>query len=304
MLFDSHTHLNFPEFNDDYKKIIADCLKKGIGMINVGSNFEMSKRAVEIANKYPNDPIYSAIGLYPAHISETEYDEEEKKARDGENFFDEEKYQKLVDDDKNKKIVAVGEIGLEYSYIPEDRNFEEIKKQQKDGFIKQINFAVKNNLPIILHIRGSKENKYDGFEEAAEILKSFCHAEFISASNEKIPKQVRDERKSLSGVVHCFTANIEIARKFLDLGFYLGFTGLISFKNKSVDEIREVVKMTPLDRILVETDAPYLTPEPFRGEKNTPRNVEIVARKVAELKNVSYEEVYLQTTNNFRKLFL
>jgi TatD DNase family protein len=257
-------------------------------MINIGSNFESSRRAVELANKYPNEPIYAAIGLYPAHISETEYDEEEKKARDGKKFFDEEKYQKLVDADKNKKIVAVGEFGLEYGFVPPGRDFEEIKNRQKDGFIKQLEFASKNNLPIILHLRGSKDNHNDAFEDALDILKL----------------HITRYPLLITGIVHCFTADRKIAQKFLDLGFYIGFTGIITFKNKNVAEIKEVVKSTPLDKILVETDAPYLSPEPFRGEKNTPRNVEFVARKVAELKGASYEDVCQQTEENFKRLFL
>jgi len=268
-------------------------------MINVGSSFESSCRAVELANEYPNDPIYAAIGLYPAHISETEYDEKparttdvaqsggEKAAQNSENFFDVEKYQKLVDEDKNKKIVAVGEFGLEYSYIPPGRDFEEIKKRQKEGFLAQLNFATKNNLSVILHLRGSKNNPNDAFEDALEIIK-------LHITPYSLP---------VTGIIHCFTADREIAQKFLELGFLIGFTGIITFKNKNVTEIKEVVKMVPLDKILVETDAPYLSPEPHRGEKNTPSNVEFVARQVAELKKVSYKEVCERTTENFKQIF-
>jgi TatD DNase family protein len=261
---------------------------------------------VELANEYPNDPIYAAIGLYPAHISETEYDEEKKAAQNGENFFDEEKYQKLIDEDKNKKIVAMGEFGLEYSFVPPGRDFEEIKNRQKDGLIKQLNFAAKNNLPVALHLRGSKSNPNDAFEDALEILKNFVSFQRKLESRKAVPGSrvsARDDNNSLFGVIHCFTSDRIIAQKFLDLGFYLGFTGIITFKNKNVDEIREVVKLAPLDRILVETDAPYLSPEPHRGEKNTPRNVEFVARQAASLKGVDFEEVCERTTENFKQLF-
>jgi len=286
MLFDSHCHLNFPDFENNYREIIADCLNQGIGVINIGADFESSKRAIEIANEYLSDPVYASIGLYPAHISETEY-KEEKEQKKGENFFDSEKYQKLIDNDKNKKIVAVGEIGLEYSYLPNGRDLAEVRDRQKKGFIQQLNFAIKNNLPIILHARDSKENPNNAYEDLLKIIQL----------------RITNYGLQITGVLHCFSSNLEIAQKFIDFGFYLGFTGIITFKNKSVDNLRKVVKMIPLDKILLETDAPYLSPEPYRGEKNTPQNVRFVAEKIAELKNVGFEEVRQQTTENVKKLF-
>lgn len=301
MLFDSHTHLNFSIFAENYREIIADCLKKEIGVVNIGSQFDTSKRAVEIANEFPNDPIYASIGLHPIHISGTEVDEEEIKfkgreparnasqarlAMAGGEKFDAAIYQELINK-YGKKIVAIGEIGLDYFHIPADKNTEEIRDKQKDGFVAQLNFAVKNNLPVILHARGSKENFNDAYLDMLDIIQL----------------QITNYKLQITGVLHCFGSNRAIAKKFLDLGFYLGFTGIITFKNKNVAELKEVVKTTPLDKILVETDAPYLSPEPHRGKKNTPQNVEFVARQVAELKGIDFDEVCQQTTENFKIFF-
>ncbi|MDD5289599.1 MAG: TatD family hydrolase [Patescibacteria group bacterium] len=292
MLFDSHCHLNFSVFAENYREIIADCLKKEIGVINIGSQFDTSKRAAEIAAEFPNKEIYASVGLHPIHISGTEVDDEEIKFKGREEKFDEEKYQELIDNYKNK-IIAVGEIGLDYWHIPINNQQltvnkkENWKEKQKESFIAQLNFAVKNNLPVILHARGSKENSNDAYEDMLKIIQL----------------QITNYKLRITGVLHCFGSSRKIAQQFLDLGFYLGFTGIITFKNKNVEELKEVVKMAPLDKILVETDAPYLSPEPFRGKKNTPQNVEFVARQVAELKNTTFEKVCEQTTKNIEKVF-
>ncbi|HPA25265.1 MAG TPA: TatD family hydrolase [bacterium] len=273
-LIDSHCHLNSKEFENNYKEIIADCLEKEIGLLNIGADFETSKRAVEIASEYPNKPIYASIGMHPESIQEN---------------FDAEKFQKLI----NPKTVAVGEIGLEYFFD----NKQELKEKQQELFRQQLNFAIKNNLPVILHARGSKLNPYDVYEDMLDILKKQEPAR-------RSDNWSRWSEGGEKGVVHCFSASQEIAQKFLDLGFYIGLTGLITFKNKSVDSLRQTVKMIPLERLLVETDTPYMTPEPHRGEKNLPQYTEFVARKLAAIKGVSYTEICKITTENFKKLFL
>lgn len=167
----------------------------------------------------------------------------------------------------NEKCVAIGEIGLDYHYD----NFD--KQKQKDLFIAQLEFAKKYNKPVIIHNRDSVLDIYD-------ILKNY----------------------NLKGVIHCYSENIEWAKKFLDLGFYISFTGIITFKN--VDpELLEVVKFVPIDRILIETDAPFLAPVPFRGKLNKPEYVEYVALEIAELKGISFGEVVKVTDLNCKKLF-
>ena len=162
--------------------------------------------------------------------------------------------------------------------------FEEIKELQKNGLIPQLDFAKKNNLPVIFHARGSGNNPTDAYDDLYEIVKDM----------------------GLRGVVHSFDsrATKEIAKKFLDLGMYIGFNGVITFKNKTVDSLRYIVKVVPLDRSLIETDAPYLTPEPNRGKKNEPQNVSFVARKIGEIKDFDFDVVAKTTTDNFRELFL
>ncbi|PIT89953.1 hypothetical protein COU23_01210 [Candidatus Kuenenbacteria bacterium CG10_big_fil_rev_8_21_14_0_10_36_11] len=305
MLFDSHCHLNFSDFENNYQEIIADCLEKGIGLINIGADYESSKRAVAIANEYPDKNIYASIGIHPT---------------EGEGEFEQEKFQELIDVEMRRgasKIVAVGEIGLDYYYKnAEDikslkykniKTIDNIKRTQREEFVKQLNFAQKNNLPVVLHARGSKENPDDAYLDILEVI-SLLVSFSRKRGSQRLNNKTRDSRlrgndNIVKGVVHCFDASLEIAQKFVDFGFYIGLTGIITFKNKSVDNLRQVVKMIPLERILVETDAPWLTPEPYRGEKNTPQNVEFVALKVAELKGVSYEEVCRQTTENVKKLF-
>lgn len=267
ILIDSHCHLNSEEFKNNYSEIIADCLKQGIGLVNIGADYKSSKLAVEIANEYVDKPIYSSIGMHPESLNEK---------------FDEQKFAELI----NNKVMALGEIGLEYFF----ENNLELKEKQKQLFMEQLNFAQKNNLPIILHARGSKNNPDDAYEDVLEIVSS---VQYQSVKEKKI-----------TGVVHCFSASREISQKFLDLGFYIGLTGLITFKNKTVDSLRETVKIIPLEKILVETDAPYMTPEPHRGEQNMPQYVEFVARKLAEIKDISYQEVCKITTENFKRLFL
>jgi len=272
-LIDSHCHLNFSSFENEYKTIIADCLKKEIGVLNIGSQFDTSKRAVEIANEYPNENIFASIGAHPTEIKD----------------FNEQKYQELIDVETShgaSKIVAIGEIGLDYFHIPENKNFDEVKEIQKKGLIAQLNFAQKNELPVILHARGSQKNPQDAYTDLLSVISNF-----------QFPI-------SKKGVLHCFGSTLEIAKKFVELGFYIGFTGIITFKNKSVQELQNAVKQLPLDKILIETDAPYLTPEPHRGKKNQPQYVKHVAEKVAELKNIPVSEVVNKTTENFKELFL
>lgn len=281
-LFDTHAHLNFNTFKDDRDKIIEECLEKDIWVINVGSQYDTSKMAAELAGEY-KEGIYATIGIHPIHLSQTEVDEEEIFFKSREERFDADKYKELLND----KVVAVGEIGLDYFHIPKERDFDEIKKIQKEGFIAQLNFAKDFDLPVSLHCRGSKDEPLAAYEEMIDILKDFI-------VNSKWQRKIK-------GVIHCFGANSEIARKFIDLGFYVGFTGIITFKNAK--DLQEVVKDIPLENILAETDCPYLAPDPFRGQRNEPAYVEYVVRKIAELKGLDFEEARVRVLENSRKIF-
>jgi len=280
MLIDTHAHLNFNAYKDDGAEVIRRALDKNIWLINVGSQNTTSTRAVKIANQYEK-AVYAAVGLHPIHLSPAEVDEEEIKFKSREEKFDEAKYQQLIDNDKNHKIVAVGEIGLDYFHIPKSTTMDEVKKIQKQEFIKQLQFAAKNNLPVILHCRDSEKGKFDSYQDLLDIL--------------------TEVKLNLKGVKHCFDANLEIAQEFFKLNFLIGFTGIITYKN--AESVRDIAKQAPLEKILVETDCPYLSPDPHRGERNEPAFVEYVARKIAIIKNISFEKVADATTQNAKKLF-
>ncbi len=278
-LIDTHAHLNFNAYKDDGTQVIRRALDKGIGMINVGSQYDTSKRAVKIADDNEQG-VYAAVGLHPIHLFDVEVDEEEDKFHTKEEEFDEKKYQELVD--SSNKVMAVGEIGFDFYHLPKDVDLKRAKEIQKKEFVKQIEFAIKNDLPVILHSRGTKEDPLCAYDDLLEVLE--------------------DYKGKIRGVKHCFTASTETALKFIDLGLYIGFTGIITF-GKNADSIREVVKEISLEKTLVETDCPYLSPDPHRGERNEPSYVEYVAKKVAEIKQEDYEDVAKVLVSNSRKLF-
>lgn len=288
-LIDSHAHLNFNAYQNDGPEVIRRSLAKNIWLINVGSQCDTSRRAVEIASQY-SEGVYAAIGLHPIHLQETYVDEEEISFKSREEKFDPVKYQDLIDCDKKNKIVAVGEIGLDYYHLKSIKALkhenikatQKIKQAQQEQLLMQLNFAHKNNLPVILHCRGSRENPHDAYEDILKIM-----------SNIQYP---------ISGVLHCFGADLSLAQKFIDLGFYIGFTGIITF-GKSAEPLRQVVKNIPLEKILIETDCPYLAPEPHRSERNEPCFVQFVAEKIAAIKNITLDEVSEVTVKNTMRLF-
>ncbi|HPT08676.1 MAG TPA: TatD family hydrolase [bacterium] len=280
MIIDTHCHLNFNDFKDDYLEIINKTLAEEVSMIIVGSNLKTSERGVKIVNNFPSN-VYTAIGLHPIHLqneiiksdkSETEAYEFITKKED----YQEENYQRLIDD--NKKIVAIGEIGLEYFHLNGSlEEIKEIKKLQQQIFIRQLNLALKNNLPVIIHCREAHEDLY-------KILKDFF---------------IKNPRSNDWGVIHCFSGDYDLAKKYIDLGLKISFTGLITF----VNQWDEVIKKIPLEKIMVETDSPYLSPIPFRGRRNEPLHVKEVIKKIAELKALSIEEVAEITYKNAQELF-
>ncbi len=240
-MFDSHAHLNFKDFENDYREIIKDCFDKNIKIINVGANLESSKRAIEIANEYKKG-VYAAVGIHPLHTEDNTL--------------------KIKEMAENQKIIAIGEIGL-------DKKKEKAFETQKKTFKKQLKIAEEFDLPVIIHSR--KAHK-----EVLDILEKF----------------------SVKGVIHCFTGNMTSLKRYLDLGFYVGFNGII-FK-LSLDK---QIKKTPASRIFLETDCPYLAP-PEWEEKNTPLAVLEVAKKVAEVKDIPIEELEKITDENVQNLLL
>lgn len=274
-MFDTHCHIQFNAFKDDAPEVIKRCEEKKCLMVVVGSQIDTSKRAIEYAEKY--DFIYAAVGLHPVHTSHTEVDEEEINFKTREENFYYETYKELA---SHKKVVGIGECGLELFHIPEGVSKEEILAKQISVFEAQIKLAKELDLPLIIHIR-------DAYEETYKILK---------------------EQKVTKGVVHCYTGNQENAAKFLDLGLYLGFTGIITFPPKKTNpesqlELLRVVEQCPTDKILIETDAPYLAPQKYRGERSEPWMIEETATKIAEIKNLTQKEILEITEANAKKLF-
>ncbi len=269
MFFDTHTHVNFSAFKDDAEDTIKRALDNKTWMINVGTQTDTSRSASDLAKKHEQG-VFAAIGLHPVHTYQQMLDEEESHFKSRAESFDESEYESMLSD----KVVAVGECGLDYFRLPENEDPEKIKKLQKQEFIKQLNFAKKHGLPVIIHCR-------DAYEDLIEILKS--------------------EYPGGSGVAHSFTDTWDTAKKFLDLGFYIALNGILTFDKTG--RLAEVVKNTPADKLLTETDAPYLTPPPHRGKRNEPSYVQFVAAKIAEIKGISLEDVGNQTFTNACELF-
>ena len=246
--FDSHAHYNDEKFNQDKDNVLKEIYNQDITrLVCAGYNYQSSVSAIEISKE--NDWIYTTIGISP---------------NDVEDLAKVDSLEELL---KEKKIVAIGEIGLDYYWNKENKDI------QKELFIKQIELANKYNLPIVIHTR-------DAAIDTIDILKNH-------PCNKK-------------GVFHCCPLNQELIKEGLKLGFYISFSGNITFKNAKSDACIELV---PLDRILIETDSPYLAPEPLRGTRNDSRNVKLVAQKIASVKNLSVEEVAKITYDNANRIF-
>ena len=249
--FDSHAHYNDEQFDNDRDELIEKMYKDGITKIIVaGSNVETSKEAIEIAEKY--DFIYATAGIHPQDIENID-----KDILEIENLS------------THKKVVAIGEIGLDYHYTKDK------KEEQKYAFIKQIELANKVNLPIVIHCR-------DAYIDTIDILK-----------NKILPNK--------RGVFHCCQLNMELIKDALNLGFNISFAGPVTFKNSK--NVKECIDLIPLDRLQIETDAPYLSPEPLRGTRNNSINMKLTAQKIADLKQISLEELAKITYENTLRMF-
>lgn len=248
--FDSHSHYNDESFDLDREDLIKKTFEEDITrMMCIGYNVSQSQKAIEIAQNH--NYIYASCGISPNDIED----------------FSEENLQKIEEMAKQEKVVAIGEIGLDYHWNSNN------KEEQKELFIKQIEIANKLDLPIIIHTR-------DAFVDTIDILKTH---------------PVKN-----TGIFHCCPLNQELIKEGLKLGYYISFSGVITFKNAKSEE---PVSLVPLDRILIETDSPYLSPEPHRGTRNTSINVKLVAQKISEIKNLPLEQVAKITYNNANKIF-
>jgi TatD DNase family protein len=253
--FDSHSHLNLEDFDLDKNEVIEKMREDRVGTLTVGTGFQTSAEAVRLSKE--NQNLYACIGLHPNEVEN--------------EIFDKEKYTEFL----GQKTVCVGECGLDYF---RSNN----KKEQEVEFRKQIDFAIENDLPLMLHIRPSK-GTMDAYGDTLTILE-----EYKNSAGEK-----------LRGQAHFFAGDIAIAQRFLNLGFYISFTGVITF-TKDYDE---VLKFVSIDKILTETDSPFVAPIPHRGHRCEPQYVIEIYKKIAELKEISLENLTNQIKNNLKILY-
>ncbi len=287
MLIDSHAHLNFQEYDSELDDVIQRSFDNQTWVINVGSNYETSQKAVAIADKFGKG-IWAAIGCHPIHLIKditetTVFDGAEQSFFTPKEKFNYNKYLQLAQ--SSEQVVALGETGLDFFRMSDAKDsIEEVKAKQTEVFEQFIKMGKELNLPLILHCRGEEKDPYGAYDLMLEILGKWQMA-----------------NGKLSGVIHCFGGNLTQALKFIDLGFYIGFTGIITFKNAK--ELQAIAKEIPLEKILIETDAPFLAPEPYRGKKNEPTFVRYVAQKIADLKEITFDQVEKQTFDNAVELF-
>jgi TatD DNase family protein len=290
--FDAHTHVQFSGFDDDRDAVIRRAFDADVRMVNVGTQKDTSRAAVALAHKYPDGMMYAAVGLHPVHTGRSFHDAQELGApEDGVGagaaakgftsrgeVFDAEYYRALALD---PATVAIGECGLDYFHFTDDEPREVQIEKQKAAFLAQIELSKEIKKPLMIHCR-------DAFVDVIDFIRPHAH--------ELVP-----------GVVHFFTGTPDDARALLDLGFSFTFGGAITFpprKGMTQGAYDDAIKLIPIDRILSETDAPYVAPAQYRGKKNEPAYVVHAVARLAELKNVSPEEMKAQIWQNAQRIFL
>ena len=251
MIFESHAHYDSRKFDEDREELLNSMQENGVGtIINAGATWKSVTTGLELANQYPF--VYAALGLHPDEVGELK----------------EERFEILEAECQKEKVVAVGEIGLEYYWDNESHDI------QKKWFIRQLELARELDLPVIIHSR-------DAAEDTLKIMKE--HAQ------------------GMRGVILCFSYSKEMAEEYVKLGFHIGVGGVVTFKNGK--KLKEVVEAIPIERILLETDSPYLAPEPHRGKRNSSLYLPHIAQMIADLKGLTYDEVVAQTEKNGKELF-
>lgn len=294
MLLDVHTHIQFAAYDIDREAVIKRALDAGVWMVNVGTQRDTSKAAVALADKYEKG-IYAAVGLHPIHLEKSYYHDQKElgggaaaRAFTGRGEeFDYEYYKNLA---KHPKVVAIGECGLDYYRLATSDMGQatRIKERQKEAFLEQAKLAQELNKTLMIHCRPSyakaSEGKASrGTNDAYEDLLSL-----IPNSQFLIPK-----------VVHFYVGGLDITKKLVKAGFYFTFGGVITFTRDYDDSIKYI----PLDRILLETDAPYVAPAPYRGKRNEPAYIVETAKKIAEIKNISFHEFTQKIAANALQVF-
>ncbi len=284
--FDAHAHMQFSAYDVDRASVIRRAEDAGVRVVNIGTQRDTSARAVALAEQHAG--FYAAVGLHPIHTSESYHDADElgggeaaKAFTSRGEIFDADHYRTLA---LHPKTVAIGECGLDYFRFNEDESREEQIERQKAAFLAQIAFAREVKKPLMIHCR-------DAFADLVHLLKD--NASGFPASG--------------PGIIHFFTGSTADAKQLLDLRFYFTFGGAITFpprKGKAEGDYDAIVKMIPVDKILSETDAPYVAPAPYRGKRNEPAYVVEVVKKLAELKGISFEKMAEQVFRNAQRIFI
>ena len=252
MIFDTHAHYDDDAFDDDREELLSSLKSAGVGIVvNSGASLDGCRRTIELTEKYPF--IYGTLGVHPDEVGE----------------LNEETFFWLKEQLMRPKIVAVGEIGLDYYWDKEKREI------QKEWFVRQLRLAKELKKPVVIHSR-------EAAADTMEILKA-------------------EVSKEISYEMHCYSYSPEMAAEYLKMGFYLGIGGVLTFKNAK--KLKEVVEIAPIERLLLETDCPYLAPVPNRGKRNFSGNLPYVVEKLAEIKGVSAEEIIRETTKNAREMY-
>lgn len=304
-LIDTHCHVHFNAFKDDTDAVIKGALAEGVQIITVGTQRDTSRSAVETAQKYAG--VWATVGLHPNHLFRTYMDEAESPAAPwpGGPFhsrsedFDEVYYRELA---MRPECVAIGECGIDYFHLPDDVPFEEVRAKQERIFRAHLDLADKIGKPVVVHCRNNVSplpsvGEGEGEGESAHDTVIRILTAYVNAG-----------RIARRGVIHCYSSDWTHAETYFALGFFVSFTGVITFPPKksapqAQEALIEVVRRAPLGQIMVETDAPYLTPIPHRGERNEPRYVRFVAERIAEIRNIGYDAVVHETSKNAQELF-
>lgn len=276
-LIDTHCHLHFPPYKDDLDQVLARMQEKNVWGITIGTSLGNSERGIRFAEVH--EGIWATVGLHPEHFTSDFHDEQEGEVHEA--SLDVVRLKELAL--SSKKVVGIGETGLDFFRIDEGKDVAESRATQEKAFLQHYRVAHEVHLPLVIHCR-------DGLTRLAELI-----------------QHEQNEGRIVGGVIHSFTGTWEEARPLLDLGFLIAVNGIATFPirktQKPEDAIDRTIERMPFDRLLLETDAPYLAPVPFRGKRNEPAYVEEVAKHVAHLRGITLEEVLAQTTKNALGLF-
>ncbi|MDY2814566.1 MAG: TatD family hydrolase [Dorea sp.] len=251
MIFDTHAHYDDEQFDADREELLNSMAEQGVGtIVNVSASYPSCEQVTEMVQKYPF--MYAAVGVHPDHVGD----------------LNEETFARMKKLFANDKVIAVGEIGLDYYWDNESHDL------QKAWFLRQLELARELDLPVLIHSREAAADTMDIMKEHAE---------------------------GMSGVIHCYSYSKEMAREYVKMGFYIGVGGVVTFKNAR--KLKETVAEIPITSIVLETDCPYLAPEPNRGKRNNSAYIRYVAEEIARIKGITYEEVVAQTEENARKMY-